>query len=264
MYRLNIDEYYEILAEHYFAGEVYDRAAEFSRLACKKAEKAGALTDAIRCIRKRITSLEKVQITLEVQRKIISARTTLGIYLFQMFYFSDAKAAIDSVIKLSLSSGNKRRIAQIYIILGAYRCYVEEDIPEALKNLELALKIAEKSNDIVSLFFANQFSGIARTLNCEFDKAVQHLNEALDINIKRNAVWGISAVKSVLSYTYNHQGNIDLGYKTSEEALSIAEESGDIYSKAVAHTSHGLSCFYKGYLEKGGALSSPFKISCSS
>jgi class 3 adenylate cyclase/tetratricopeptide (TPR) repeat protein len=251
LYRLNMDEYYEILAEHYFAGEVYDRAAEFSRLACKKAEKAGALTDAIRCSRKRITSLEKVQLTPEVQGKIISARTTLGIYLFQMFYFSDAKAAIDSVIKLAVSSGNKSRVAQIYIILGAYSCYVEEDIPEALKNLELALKIAEESNDIVSLFFANQFSGIARTLNCEFDMAVLHFNEALDINIKRNAIWGISAVKSSLSYWgYNHQGKIDLGYKTSEEALSIAEESGDIYSKAVALTSHGFSCFYKGYLEK--------------
>ncbi|KKL81534.1 hypothetical protein LCGC14_1993810, partial [marine sediment metagenome] len=247
----NIDEYYEILAEHYFTGEAYDRAAEFSRLACRKAEKAGALTDAIRCSRKRITSLEKVQITQKVQRKIISARTTLGIYLFQMFYFSDAKAAIDSVIKLAVSSAYKRRVGQIYTILGAYNCYVEEDIPEALRNLELALKIAGKANDIVSLFFANQFLGIARALNCEFDIAVQHFNEALDINIKRNTIWGVSVVKSSLSYwCYNYQGKVDLGYKTSKEALSIAEESGDIYSKAAAYSSHGHSCFYKGYLEK--------------
>ena len=251
LYQKNINEYYEILVEHYYTGEAYDRAAEFSRLACRKAEKAGALTDAIRCSRKRIASLEKVQITQKVQRKIISARTTLGMYLFQMFYFSEAKAAIDSVIKLAVSSGYKRRVAQIYTILGAYNCFVEEDIPGALRNLELALKIAEEANDIAALFFANHFLGIVRALNCEFDMAVQHINEALDINIKRNAIWGVSVVKSTLSYWgYNCQGKVDLGYKTSKEALSIAEESGDIYSKAAAYTCHGYSCFYKGYLEE--------------
>ena len=31
------------------------------------------------------------------------------------------------------------------------------------------------------------------------------------------------------------QGRIDLAYQTSDEALQLAEESGDIYSKAFAH-----------------------------
>jgi len=34
------------------------------------------------------------------------------------------------------------------------------------------------------------------------------------------------------------------------EALHIAEESGDIYSKAMAYTNHGFSCYGKGLLEE--------------
>jgi class 3 adenylate cyclase/tetratricopeptide (TPR) repeat protein len=247
LYQETIDEYYEILAEHYIASEIYDKAAEYSKLAGKRAEKAGALADAIRCSKKGIASLEKLSITDEVQSKIVDARTTLGLYQFQMFYFSDAKEAIDPIIKFAIGSDYKRRIAQIYTILGAYNFWCEEDITEAINNLELALKIAHETNDIVSLFFANQYLGIVRASNSEFKKAVKHFNVALDINLTRNAIWGVSAVKSTLSYWgYNYQGKVDIAFQTSQEALSMAEESGDIYSKAAAYGTHGYSCFYTG------------------
>ena len=41
-----------------------------------------------------------------------------------------------------------------------------------------------------------------------------------------------------------------MGYQTSREALRIAEESGDIYSKTWAYTYHGQSCCYKGLFEE--------------
>jgi tetratricopeptide (TPR) repeat protein len=43
---------------------------------------------------------------------------------------------------------------------------------------------------------------------------------------------------------------VALGYQISEEALRISEESGDIYSKAVAYVSHGTSYYYRGFLEE--------------
>lgn len=49
---------------------------------------------------------------------------------------------------------------------------------------------------------------------------------------------------------HNFQGKIDLAYQTSDEALQIAEQSGDIYSKAIAHTTHGYSCHNKGLLDE--------------
>jgi tetratricopeptide (TPR) repeat protein len=53
---------------------------------------------------------------------------------------------------------------------------------------------------------------------------------------------------ALFSYYYN--GNMELAFKTSNEALQIAEESGDIYSKAMAYASHGTSCYGKGLFEE--------------
>ena len=64
-------------------------------------------------------------------------------------------------------------------------------------------------------------------------------------------LWGISAIKSDLAYfSYIYAGKINLGFQTTQEAVHIAEESGDIYSKVVAYVIHGVSCEAKGLLEE--------------
>jgi len=56
----------------------------------------------------------------------------------------------------------------------------------------------------------------------------------------------------ILSFiAFNYLGKIDLGYQTSEEALRIAEESGDIYSKGLELWFHGGSCYFKGFFKIG-------------
>ena len=79
------------------------------------------------------------------------------------------------------------------------------------------------------------------------------MEKVLEINVMAKLPWGISVQKSMLStFVYNHQGMINLGYRTSDEALRLAEESGDIYSKGYAYVSHGFSCYCKGFLEEAG------------
>ena len=51
-------------------------------------------------------------------------------------------------------------------------------------------------------------------------------------------------------FTYFLEGRINLAFKTSSEAIRIAEESGDIYSKALAYTAHGISCWGGGFFER--------------
>jgi tetratricopeptide (TPR) repeat protein len=43
---------------------------------------------------------------------------------------------------------------------------------------------------------------------------------------------------------------VTLGFQTTGEALQIAEESGDIFSKGISYGSHGISCYGKGLLEE--------------
>lgn len=51
-------------------------------------------------------------------------------------------------------------------------------------------------------------------------------------------------------FGYSPWGRIDLAYQASEDALRIAEESGDIYSKAIAYIAHGDSWLGRGFLKE--------------
>jgi len=251
LYKDNLSEHYEVLAEHYFLSENYLKSAEYSRLAGKKAEKTASFNDAIIHSKKRVASLERLPQTDDIQKQIIDARTILGLYIAQMNYHVEAKEAIDPIIDLAIKRDYKRRLCQIYTILGAYYWFVEDNYPETFKALEQALKISEEVKDIVSLVLASYWYGCALAYNCEFERSENYFRRAIDINVAAKNLWGISTMKSNLAYLpYWHQGRMNLAFRTSNEGLQIAEESGDIYPKVMAYVIHGVSCYGKGLLEE--------------
>jgi class 3 adenylate cyclase/tetratricopeptide (TPR) repeat protein len=247
MNKENINEHYAILSQHFIESDNFDKGAEYSKLAGKKAEKAASLNDAIAYAKKRITCLENLPLTDDIQKQIIDARTVLGLYYIQLNYETEAKKAIDPIFDLAVKHDYKKRLSQIYTIIGSYNWWIEADSNKAFENLGTALKISDEQNDTISLNFASIFLGIALSLNCEFEKAFFHLQRALDINEASHTLWGIAVVKSLISFhPYYFHGKVDLGYQTSEEAIRIAEESGDIFSKTSAYTTHGMCCYGKG------------------
>jgi tetratricopeptide (TPR) repeat protein len=251
LYKDSLSEHFEVLAEHYFLSENYSKSAEYSRLAGRKAEKGASLSDAIVYAKKRVTSLERLPRTDEVDQQIIDARTIFGLYMAQMHYFVEAKEAIDPIIDLAIRQGYKKRLCQIYTILGPYYCFVKENHPEGFKAFEEALKISGEVKDIITSVLASAWFGNALGWNCEFERALNCYQRALDINLAAKNLWGISVMKSNLALTgYLWAGKIGLGFQTTQEAVRIAEESGDIYSKAWAYTTHGGFCYGKRLLEE--------------
>ena len=251
LYKDNLGEYYEVLAEHYFLSENHLKSAEYSRFASRKAERAASLNDAIAHTKKRITSLERSPQTEDVEKQIIDARTVLGLYMTQLNYHIEAKEAIDPIINSAIRHNYKKRLCQIYTILGSYHLFVEDNFSGAFMDFGEALKISEEIRDNTTSFFASYWFGLALGWNCEFERSANYLQRALDINLAAKNLWGIAFAKSTLAYySYYYYGKIELQFKTTEEALHIAEESGDIYSKAVAYVSHGVSCYGKGLLEE--------------
>jgi tetratricopeptide (TPR) repeat protein len=251
LYKENIDEFYEVMAKHFIIGENFEKGAEYSKLVAKKAEKTASLNDAIAYSQDRISCLEKLPQTKSVQNKIIDARTTLGLYYLQMTNWIKAKEAIDPIIELAITQDYKRRLSQIYTIIGAHNMWIKEDIPAAIVNLNKAKKISEEVNDFISLVLANYHLGGTLAYNSEFDKSDSCFRKAIDINMVANNLWGVSTIKGSQSMTsYFISGRIDLCHQTSTEAISIAEESGDIYSKALAYTGYGISLLGKGLFKE--------------
>jgi class 3 adenylate cyclase/tetratricopeptide (TPR) repeat protein len=247
----NLDEHYEALAVHYTTGENYQKGAEYCRLSQRKCDHVGSLPDAIAYGKERVSCLERLPRTEDVEKKIIDTRATLGLYYTQISYYVEAKEAVEPVVELALKRDYKRRVAQIYITLGAYSSFVEEDFTAGFKYLGEALKIGEELNDIITVLLSDYWMANALCWNCEFDKALPHFQRALEFNVAANSLWGISVQKSSIAMNvYCWQGKAGLAYQTSLEALRLAEESGDMMSKATAYTSHGFCCYWKGFLDE--------------
>ena len=251
LYKQNIHEHYAVLAEHYITSENYEKGAEYSRLAARKARKEASFNDAIAYGEKRTACLEKLPRTKEVEEKIIDARVTLGLYYNQMFHHVEAKEAVEPIIELAVENDDRRRISQIYTIMGTYSFMIEGNYPKAFQYLEDAIKIAEELNDNVSSWVASHWIGHALAEYCEFERAQYHIEKALEIVERANDPWTISAMKGCIAMTvYNNRGRADLSYPISQENLRFAEGSGDTIFKAEAYTYHGCSCYLKGFLDE--------------
>ena len=251
LHKGNITEHYGILAEHFLESENYRKGADYSKLAAKRAQKAASYNDAINSGKKRVICLERLPQSEAVEKEIIDARVTLGLYYNQMSYLVKANEVVAPIVELAQKKDYKRRISQINTIIGTYTFGVEGNYPQGIQYLENALKIAKELDDWASLWASNHWLGHALAENCEFEKALYHLNQALKISEAANITWSVSIMKSCIAQTvFNNQGNAELGYQTSLEGLNLAQESGDALSKAEAYVHHGVSCFLKGFIDE--------------
>jgi predicted ATPase len=250
VYKDNLHDHYGVLAEHFVIAKNYKKGAAYCRLAAKKAEKAVALNDAIAYGEKQVICLERLPRSKELEKNIIDAKTVLGLFFAQMSHWGRAKAIFDSIVKLAEDTDYKRRIAHIYCILGFCSGFQNEDVTNGLQYLKKALKIGLELSDPLALVLSNNLMGNILCLTGDFDKAHYYLKKGLEINVAANAQWGIATTKCWIALNYYYQGNIDFAHQVSLEALRIADESGDVYSRAHAYTLQGFSFYGKGKLEE--------------
>jgi len=251
LFKGNIDEHYAVLAEHYIHAENWEKAAEYSRLAVKKAIKTASVNDAIAHGKKRVAALERLPQTDDLEKRIIDARTVLGLLYLQISRYNEAKQAVDPIVDPAVMLDYRRRLSQIFTVLGAHKFQVEEDFPQAFKHLEEAREISQQQGDVLSLVFSNFWLGLVLSAGCEFEKGSYYIEQAVKISVASNNLWGVSALKSILSYfVYYHRGDVDLAYETSNESMSIAEQSADIYSRPMACVTRGVSSYGKRFLEE--------------
>ena len=149
LYKDNLRDHYEVLAEHFFSVRIMQKGLSIQGWQAGKRKKQLRFPMRLLTPRKRIASLERLPQTEDVEKKIIDARTVLGLYLAQLNYYVEAKEAIDPIIDLAIKQDYKRRLCQIYTLQGAYYYFVEEDFPAAFQAFEEALKISEEIKELL-------------------------------------------------------------------------------------------------------------------
>ncbi len=250
LHKGNIEEYYGVLAEHYSEAENYHKAAEYSKLAGKKAAKTASVNNAIAFAHRTVDYLEKLALSEDLERGIVAARTALGLYYANINDFFKAKEAIDPVIDLAVKHDLKTKIARMYNILGMHHGVVQGEHEKGIEYLKQAIKLSEEISDLLAFTQGNFWLGCVLSQMCQFDQASQCFEKALGMSVAANSLWGILTTKSNwVFFVYWAQGNIDIAYETIGEAVALAEESADVFSKSWAYLAYGCSCYGKGLLE---------------
>jgi len=250
LYQDNVSEYYGILVNHFIEGKIYEKGEHYAKLVGRNADRTGSLQEAVFYANKRIFCLEKLPRTKEIQNKIIDMRTILGLRMIDVNSFHKAWETIKPIQQIGLKGDYQKRASLIYTILGTCEYCINEDLQAAFQSLEKAIKIAEKTKDIGSLASANYWIGYALSLDCNFEKALYYVDQCYQFNVaikhgSRAAI--MKGLISVLGYYY--RGRMKQAFETSNEAIKISEQSGDIFSKAFVYAIHGLSCYGKGYFD---------------
>ena len=247
LYSDSIDEHYAVLAEHFIEGEGYEKGADYSKRAGRKARKDFALREAISYANKAVFCIERLPRTDAVQKKIIDARTNLANYCMNLNYYVEAKDAVDPIADLALELNYKKSLPAIYNAIGTNFFYVGEDFNEGLRYLNNAVKISTEIGDFFSLWTACYQSGTFLSWNCEFEKGLESFKKSLDMAVAANNPIGISFVKSTIcTFVYIPCGKLDLAFQESNDSLRMAQESGDIRTMGVAHAAYGYCCYCKG------------------
>ena len=160
LYKENIDGQYGILAAHYILGENYEKGAEYSNLAGKKAQRAASFKEAIEYAEKEVFCLERLITTGATQRKIIDARARLAGYHLSLTHHVEANEAVAPIANLAAELNYNKRLPMIYTMMATYSDWVEEDYSEGFRYLSEALKISEEIRDSVSLWYVKIYLGM--------------------------------------------------------------------------------------------------------
>ncbi len=250
IYKEDICYHYGVLAGHCIASEKYEKGAEYARLEAKRYQKAGSFKDAIEYAKKSVNSWEKLPQTEANQKKLIDARTTLANYYLAMNFYPPAREAVEPILDLAIALNYRIKLTTIYKSIGLHYIWVEEDIHKGLEFIDKATAIAEEVGDYLSLWIVLYQSGSFQPLISEFKEAHDRLQQCLDFSLQAKDPEAISFSKGSISFCYLLEGKVNLAYEFAQEALMLAQETGDIYIKGMACSVYGSACYHKGLFDE--------------
>jgi class 3 adenylate cyclase/tetratricopeptide (TPR) repeat protein len=240
LYRTKLDEHFGVLAEHFVSGENYHEAANYSRLAAKRAFYSGAVPDAIEYARKRVRCIARLDETAETQREDIEARTTLAGYLLFVSQLIEAKETVAPIVKITQELDDHSSWPAIFGALGLYELFVNEDYAAAMPLLEKVLATWGDRGAIVWHWYTVYYLGIYHSWNCNFDTAEDYIGRALAASEAVGNREGVAIARNTLAVGHLNRGRVDLAAVESQAGLEVAAQSGDPTALALAHSTVGI------------------------
>jgi hypothetical protein len=247
----NLNERFGVLAEHFVAGEDWEKGAEYSRLAARKSLYSGSVPAAIEHARRHLRCLEGLPRSVETDRRLTAARSTLAGYFLIVSRILEARAVVAPLTVSSPEFADSSSLPAILTAIGLFELFVKEDYKQAMEHLGRVMQDPGDRYKAVWNWFANYYLGGFHCWSCEFSKSRECLDTCREMSTGAKQFWGVSIANSTQAWSYGHQGRIDLARRQSEEALTQATESEDPLALALAHLVVGMGHYFEGSFETG-------------
>jgi len=199
------------------------------RLAGRKAERAVSFTDAIVYGKKWISCLEKMSATDDVNKKKIDARTTLGLYMGQLFYFSEAIRSIKSAKTTFALTTVSLTISVLLILFSFITIKISNYYSaELTSNIKINVFLKEEVSESDKTKLLNAIEDKAYTKNVEYiskDEAAEKFIKETGEDFRRILDYNPLPASVVVSLSENYTVSDSLNQIIADlSALSLVDE----------------------------------------
>jgi class 3 adenylate cyclase/tetratricopeptide (TPR) repeat protein len=267
IYADRLAEQVDRLAYHAMRGEAWDKAAHYLQQSAQKAAGRSAHRSAVRAMEDALLALAHLAPTAETTRRSIDARFALRNWLFALGEHARVPAHLEEARRLAEASADTDRLAWTQVYMSNY-FWREGDPERAVELGQQALTVGEERGDLPLTATANFRLGQAFHGRGDYRSATRHLrrNVAALTGEDRLALFGFAGLPSVFSlgflvWSLAELGEFEEGRAYAEEAIAIADVSGQMYSRAFARFALGFLHLQRGdfaeallVLERGRAI----------
>ncbi len=217
----------ELLAHHFFEGQVWDQAAFYNQHAGDKAKSLYANNEALFYYSRALQSYEKIPEKADpiIQFDILLSREAVNAQIGDR---EAQKKDLDQLVKLiNLPTLNSpERNLQLSLKWTDYWEAIS-DYPSALETVHDLAEQAKLADDAVIEQMAYlKWGQMLRQLG-EYTKARQHLENAYQKSLENNDVLSQAITLNSLGVVYFDSGNYDVSLEHSQRALEAAQPTSD-------------------------------------
>jgi len=256
LYKDRIEEYYEMLAHHFFRGESWQRAHQYSHQAGLKALSFSAYEEAQSYFETAVEALKKLPRTSVRIAQEIDIRFSMRSALFPLGRHDTWADHVRTAKSLAKEIEDKARLANCYNYLSTH-LWIRSQHKEAIRLCEEALRLAESAGDFSVHISTMLHLGVPLSYTGQYDRQVRlHREVARRLSgaaaFERHGLAGIPSVhaRAFLCWGLTELGEFKEGEEWGQEGIEIAEQAKNVFATTWVYACLGLSYLRQGKLDQ--------------
>jgi len=261
-----LDEQVERLAHHALCGEVWDKAASYSRQAAEKAIGRSANQEAWSHVERAITALSRLPRTKATLEQAVDLRLAVRTCLSPLGEFVRALELGREAVALVKALDDPRREALVHCSVSVSSSHMGCSV-EAIEHGERALAIAESLQEPTLRIAARHSVGLPHWFRGAFHTAIGFFQREVgllpeQITARLLEPWGTDVFQeafsrvsyshslTVAAYCFAELGKFDQAMLYAQRAVMFAETLDILYLRAIADAHLGAVYLRKGELQQ--------------